>query len=455
MKRARSEVPHEAARVELPTAYARFDARAFECPSGYTYIALVAGDVSDGAPVIARIHSECLTGDALGSLRCDCGVQLRHCMRTIGAERRGVLVYATGHEGRGIGLVNKLLAYVQQDGGSDTVDANLHLGLPVDRRDYTEAAAVLQALGITEVILMTNNPEKVRGVRASGLIVHSVRPVPTAAHERNVAYLRTKQMRLGHASPNGDGLEQASLAPPDVSALLGSVQVLPDRPYVVVKYAQSVDGRIATSTGDSKWISGASERRASHALRARCDAILVGVGTVLQDDPQLTVRMVPGASPLRVVLDPELRIPDGARVLSGDDPTLVLTTERAPSEAIAGLRAGSVGVTVVPMCDNGMDLRAAMHHLRSLGIQSLLVEGGARVITSFLTAGLVDRVIVALAPMLLGRGLEAVGDLGIEHVGDAIRLTDRRVHLAGEDLLLAWSVSSARKSSTRRPSANS
>ena len=134
----------EVVRVALPTPAGVFEAHAFEMPSGFVYVALVMGDVTDGSDVLVRLHSECLTGDALGSLRCDCGVQLRHSLRVIAAEQRGVFVYATGHEGRGIGLLNKLRAYLAQDLGADTVDANHDLGLPVDAREYGEAAAVLR-----------------------------------------------------------------------------------------------------------------------------------------------------------------------------------------------------------------------------------------------------------------------------------------------------------------------
>src|SRR5256885_5788887 len=141
----------EVVRVPLPTPWGVFDVRAFETTSGYVYLALVHGDVEGKAGVLVRVHSECLTGDTLGSLRCDCGVQLRLALRSIAAEDEGVLVYVTGHEARGVGLVNKLRAYVKQDGGLDTLEANLELGLPVDARTYDDAAAVLRALQLRSV----------------------------------------------------------------------------------------------------------------------------------------------------------------------------------------------------------------------------------------------------------------------------------------------------------------
>src|SRR5215212_9462297 len=141
-------VPLEAVAAAIPTSYGEFLARAFESPSGHVHVALVFGEIGDGESLLTRVHSECLTGDAFGSLRCDCGVQLRSALRNVAAEGRGVVLYLNGHEGRGIGLVNKLRAYVEQDAGADTVDANLRLGLPVDGRSYVEAAQVLAALGV-------------------------------------------------------------------------------------------------------------------------------------------------------------------------------------------------------------------------------------------------------------------------------------------------------------------
>jgi riboflavin-specific deaminase-like protein len=242
---------------------------------------------------------------------------------------------------------------------------------------------------------------------------------------------------MGHVAPRGAPLPDGVGPPPDVGTLLGEVRAGATRPYVVVKYAQTLDGRIATSTGDARWISGESERRASHALRAACDAVLVGVGTVLADDPQLTVRMVPGVSPIRVVLDSGLRIPDRARVLDDDAATVIVTTNASSADRRAELRERGASVVVVPAGPNGVGLGPAMETLLAAGIRSVLVEGGARVITSFLSSGLAARLVVGIAPRVLGTGTEAVQDLGITEVASSIRIERRAVHIAGEDVLIA------------------
>jgi 3,4-dihydroxy 2-butanone 4-phosphate synthase/GTP cyclohydrolase II len=284
---------------------------------------------------------------------------------------------------------------------------------------------------------MTNNRDKAAALTAGGITVRAVVGLPTAAHARNVRYLATKQAVMGHAAPMGEPLPDGAGPPPDIGSLLGDVRATTTRPYVVVKYAQTLDGRIATSTGDARWISGEEERRASHALRAACDAVLVGVGTVLADDPQLTVRMVPGASPVRVVLDSGLRIPDDARMLSDDTATTVVTTSASSAERRTELRRRGVSVLVVPAGSNGVDLGAALLALLGAGLRSVLVEGGAHVITSFLSLGLADRLVVGIAPRVLGSGTDAVGDLGITEVASSIRIEHRAVYVAGDDVLIA------------------
>jgi 3,4-dihydroxy 2-butanone 4-phosphate synthase/GTP cyclohydrolase II len=164
------------------------------------HLALVLGepDDSSGRPVLVRMHSECLTGDVFGSQRCDCGAQLDAAMAAIAAEGRGIVLYLRGHEGRGIGLLSKLRAYQLQDGGADTVDANLELGLPADAREYSTGAQMLSDLGVQSLRLLTNNPDKVRGLSGFGIEVTGRVPLPVAATEDNLRYLIAKRDRLGH-----------------------------------------------------------------------------------------------------------------------------------------------------------------------------------------------------------------------------------------------------------------
>ncbi|MEU4832742.1 bifunctional 3,4-dihydroxy-2-butanone-4-phosphate synthase/GTP cyclohydrolase II [Streptosporangium sp. NPDC023615] len=193
------------AETRLPNAFGLWRAYGFASAlDGGEHLALVLGDIEDGENVMVRAHSECLTGDVFGSLRCDCGVQLDHAMERIAAEGRGVIVYLRGHEGRGIGLLAKLRAYSLQDGGSDTVDANLELGLPVDAREFSNAGQILADLGVKSVRLLTNNPAKLRGMDGYGVKVLGREPMPVAANPYNEKYLSAKRDRLGHDIPRED-----------------------------------------------------------------------------------------------------------------------------------------------------------------------------------------------------------------------------------------------------------
>ncbi|MFD1662456.1 bifunctional 3,4-dihydroxy-2-butanone-4-phosphate synthase/GTP cyclohydrolase II [Streptomyces caeni] len=190
------------AEVHLPTAFGEFTAYGYRSTvDGVEHVALVHGEIGDGEDIVVRIHSECLTGDVLHSLRCDCGPQLEASLRRIQAEGRGVVVYLRGHEGRGIGLLSKLRAYELQERGRDTLDANLELGLPADARDYGAGAQILQDLGVRSVRLMTNNPDKTAALRRHGLKVTAREPMPVQAGEHNLRYLRTKRDRMGHDLP--------------------------------------------------------------------------------------------------------------------------------------------------------------------------------------------------------------------------------------------------------------
>ena len=189
------------ASCELPTPWAVFRLHGFqETASGKEHLALTLGQVGDGVPALTRLHSECLTGDGLFSLRCDCGPQLEAALAAIAKEGRGVLLYLR-QEGRGIGLLDKLRAYALQDQGLDTVDANRALGLPDDARDYGVAAAMLNTLGVPAVRLMTNNPAKVSALTARGVNVTERVPHVAGRGPRNQDYLETTAARMGHLLP--------------------------------------------------------------------------------------------------------------------------------------------------------------------------------------------------------------------------------------------------------------
>lgn len=197
-RRQREPLVSHGPAARLPTRFGEFTAIEFTELNGIEHVAMVMGDIADGEPVLARVHSECLTGDIMASTRCDCGPQLEASLRMVAREGRGVVVYLRGHEGRGIGLAHKLSAYGMQDLGFDTVDANRELGLPVDSRDYGVGAQILAYLGATSLRLMTNNPAKYAGLSSYGLTIVERVPVQVLPNAENAKYLRTKQERLGH-----------------------------------------------------------------------------------------------------------------------------------------------------------------------------------------------------------------------------------------------------------------
>jgi len=210
-------------------------------------------------------------------------------------------------------------------------------------------------------------------------------------------------------------------------------------PFVTVKFAQTLDGRIATAAGASRWISSPPSRKLAHRLRARHDAVLVGVGTVLADDPELTTRLVPGRNPVRVVLDSRLSIPTGARVLK-DQPAArtLLAAAPAASEARAAAleKMGIEVLSVPPDADDRIDIKKLLKMLVEYRISSVLVEGGAAVITSFLRLGLADKLVVFIAPKVLGTGTDSVGELNITDISKSIKLNYEKVYRSGEDIVV-------------------
>ncbi|MDQ2827181.1 MAG: bifunctional 3,4-dihydroxy-2-butanone-4-phosphate synthase/GTP cyclohydrolase II [Actinomycetota bacterium] len=205
-RRQRERLVKRVADARMPTEWGEFTCYVYESLlDGEQHVAMVKGAVQGESGVLVRVHSECLTGDALGSLRCDCGAQLRMALQRIATEGMGVVVYLRGHEGRGIGIAHKLRAYTLQDQGRDTVDANLDLGLPIDTRKYGTGAQILVDLGITTMRLLTNNPAKFEGLDGYGLQIIDRVPLESVPNPENIRYLRTKQQRMGHLL---EGLEE-------------------------------------------------------------------------------------------------------------------------------------------------------------------------------------------------------------------------------------------------------
>lgn len=417
-----------------------------DATDGKEHLALVMGDVEGKRDVLVRVHSECFTGDVLGSQRCDCGEQLHLAMRLVAGAGAGVILYLR-QEGRGIGLADKLRAYNLQDQGYDTVDANLMLGHQADEREYSAAAAMLVDLGVASVHLMTNNPAKIEHLTRLGIVVNGRIPLVSTVTADNAAYLATKVQRMQHllTLPNGNHppaqpstaasvIRQDSLvsAAQRIDALRRRADdhfALTGRPFVTLSYAQSIDGCIGSVAGGPLAISGPAALRLTHALRAQHDAILVGIGTVLADNPRLTVRFVDGPSPQPVIVDTHARLPlDAALWQHPKSPWIA--TSRADSESIQVLTHRGGRVLSVPADGSGrVDLAELMQLLGAQGIRSIMVEGGAQIIGTMLAARLAHHLIVTIAPRF-------VGGLNLPIQSPITSITNPVYTLWGEDLVL-------------------
>jgi 3,4-dihydroxy 2-butanone 4-phosphate synthase/GTP cyclohydrolase II len=212
-RRRHERLVERTAEAVIPTAHGEFTAYTYESVlDRHVHVALVLGDIGDGERVLVRVHSECLTGDVFGSLRCDCGEQLRRAVERVGREGRGVVLYIRGHEGRAIGLTHKLRAYQLQEQGRDTVEANVELGFPADPRDYGIGAQILVDLGVHTMRLLTNNPSKRAGLEGYGLAIVERVPLETRPNARNIEYLRTKREKMGHILGQLETLPDAETA---------------------------------------------------------------------------------------------------------------------------------------------------------------------------------------------------------------------------------------------------
>jgi len=435
-----------AASARIPTAVSEFQLFFYKSSQDdKEHLALVKGEVGGKEDVMVRVHSECFTGDVLGSKRCDCGAQLQAAMRLIAAAGSGVIIYLR-QEGRGIGLLDKLRAYNLQDQGYDTVEANLLLGHEVDERDYTVAAQILKDLGVRSIKLLTNNPHKIDSLQESGIAVNARVPLQTGVCPENAGYLRTKARHMKHLLvldelPNGTPcyqplklgiMEQINVPLMEAAAYRQRL----GRPFVTLSYAQSLDGSIAARPGRPMALSGSKSMALTHGLRAAHDAILVGIGTLLADNPRLNVRLVEGKDPQPIVVDSRLRFPAYANLLRNCRAPWIATSEDADRERQTALEHIGARVLRLPTGANGwVDLAALLERLGEMGVDSLMVEGGAQIITSFLAARLVNQVVLTIAPVLVG-GLRVMDYLGQAQANCFPRLRRVSYQRLGEDLVL-------------------
>jgi GTP cyclohydrolase II len=397
--------------ARIPTAEGTFQLSHYvDTRDGKEHLALVMGQVQNQQNVLARVHSECFTGDVLGSQRCDCGEQLHQSMRLIAQEGQGVILYLR-QEGRGIGLEQKLKAYNLQDQGYDTVDANLMLGHQADEREYSAAAAILSDLGILSIRLMTNNPTKIDHLANLGIAIVERLPLSSTVTHDNAAYLATKVERMRHlltlpvpppAYTNGHahkafGTEvEHQLAALDHKALDHHAQRR--QPFVTLSYAQTLDGTIGTADGGPLRISGPESLVVTHQLRAHHDAILIGIGTLLADNPQLTVRLVEGPNPQPIIVDSHLRLPLDARIFSHPKAPWIATLDTQSATAQALRDRGAILLHLPAMPDGQVNLKALFSLLGDKGIRSVMVEGGASIIASLIRQQLSHYAVVTIAP---------------------------------------------------------
>ncbi len=411
------QITHESS-ARIPNHAGEFQLHLFTTNAdSKEHLALVHGTVKHQENVMLRIHSECFTGDVLGSHRCDCNAQLHMSMDEIAANGSGVLIYLR-QEGRGIGLLNKLKTYQLQDEGYDTVDANLMIGRDADERSYEIAARILEYFNIQSVQLLTNNPLKIAGLEKEGLVVDKRLDIQAPVTESNYNYLETKMQRMDHKlvlkQPVGsENLSQHESILQDFSEMLRDERLAtPARPVVSLSFAQSLDGSIALQNGSTTTISGRRSLKLTHGLRALHQGILVGIGTILVDDPQLTVRLKDGKNPTPVILDSRLRIPLDAKVLhQKSNPAIIVTTQKADSIKMMQLEKNGVKVIQASMGKNGNILIEEMlEKLAEFDIKSVMVEGGAEIITSFLQSQLVDLLLLTISPDFLGgvRGVKTL-----------------------------------------------
>lgn len=415
------------ASASIPSKYGIFELSLFTTnQDDKEHLLIVFGSVQSADNVLVRIHSECVTGDILGSLRCDCGDQLQMSMSQIATEGCGVIIYLR-QEGRGIGLTEKLRTYNLQDQGKDTVDANLALGHKEDARSYEIAAHILRDLNIKSLRLLTNNPKKIKALTQHHFKVSRV-PIKGTIHDHNAFYLLTKIKKMQHFFEEED-----------LRTIHDKYYLKRYKPVVTLAYAQSLDGSISIEGKERLILSSPESFMMTHKLRSQHDAVLVGVGTVISDNPLLTVRHFKGKDPQVVILDSKLRIPITSQLLKNSIPPIIFTTKKADPRKHKILTEMNVKVVVVNSTRDGrINLSPILEKLSDFGMKTIMVEGGREIITNFVNENLADKVIITLAPIFVG-GLSVLSKK-MDEVCNFPKLKNIIQYKLGKDLIITGDI---------------
>jgi len=460
--------------VRLPVEIGNFHLHLYTDLDEKEHLALVKGDLRGKTNVLTRIHSECLTGDLFGSLRCDCGPQLRQAMKMIEEEGEGMVIYLR-QEGRGIGLAEKLKAYNLQDQGFDTVDANLKLGHKGEEREYDIAARILLDQGVASIRLMSNNPAKVESLREHGISVESLIPMNPPVTEENLRYLETKVARMDHR------IDFSHLSPttPEREEILRFVKRSMDQrattvdreargtkttePYVTLSYFQGLEGCVTSIDPGS--VAGYRENLLLKGqLREIHDAYLTNNSSFLSLESPLQELFPTGFDAFPVILDPDLVLPpemfpmilgDGNDDSDGNDGSddepipcdgveIDIDEDRPPQAILLSRNVGSGGqwdtylernIMVLPIIDDDyyLDISALMGALSDLGVGSIVVEGPQDTVTAFINQKVANLIVSTMLPCFLGSGTECHGSHGPEDLtGDYCMDGFRFNRLSGE-----------------------
>ena len=394
------------------------------------HLALIHGDIASAENVLVRVHSECYTGDVLGSLRCDCGEQLNTSMRMIAEEGTGIILYLR-QEGRGIGLHDKLRAYNLQDKGYDTVDANLALGHGADERDYTIGALILHDLGVKSVRLITNNPEKIERLEAHGISIAERVPLQPHLNEHNTDYLQAKVERMHHMLELNPPPPQPTASQQAVTSLqqrIAEHTASAKRPFATLSYRQHLDGSIVASdaaTSHDELSDFMQQVYASH------DAFLAEPDW-LKSNQQAFESMASIAPQVqRVVYDPALDLDPESAFWSSLDPSLVATCASLTSPWWQSFEQHDVGVIELKKADSTEDhLKNILVQLSIRDVRSVLIGGMPTHTNAILRSKIVDHVSIVMKPSFgSGKVLNMIAN-------NPVRLDDVSYRQIGDDLLL-------------------